>query len=119
MNLQCLHLHLSIFCSFCLQESSDEDGKDFKVVPEAFGSKANVRVSVVSQDSESKDGESEESVDETSKHSDKEKTWKGGRKKRLSEPSSVGNNAEKDLKSDKEKLKAGVMSNSKKVRYYI
>ena len=48
----------AIFFSF--QESSDEDGKNFKDLPEVVGSKANVRVSVVSQESESKDDDSEE-----------------------------------------------------------
>ena len=41
------------------QEASIEEGKNLKNVPEAFGSKANVRVSVVSQESESKDDDSE------------------------------------------------------------
>ena len=41
--------------------SGDEDEKNFKDITEAVGSKVDVRVSVVSQESESKDYDSEES----------------------------------------------------------
>ena len=106
------------------QESSDEDGKNIKDLPVAFGSKANVRVSVVSQESESKEDDSEESANDSGKNSDKEKTEKVGRKKRNSATSnngsvkslSVSKLGAKEVKSDKEKLKAATMSTSKKVK---
>ena len=105
------------------QESSDDDGKNIKDIPVAFGSKANVRVSVVSQESESKEDDSEESANDSGKNSDKEKTEKVGRKKRNSATSnngsikslSVSKLGAKEVKSDKEKLKTATMSTSKKV----
>ena len=69
---------------YIFQESSDEDGKNLKNIPEAFGSKANVRVSVVSQESESTDDDSEESANDSGKNGEKEKSEKEARKKRNS-----------------------------------
>ena len=105
------------------QESSDEDGKNLKDIPEAFGSKANVRVSVVSQESESKEDDSEESANDSGKNSDKEKNEKESRKSRNSAASnngsiksvSVSKLGAKEPKSDKDRIKAATMTTSKKV----
>ena len=83
-----------------------------------------MRVSVVSQESESKDDDSEESANDSGRNGDKEKNEKEVRKKRNSATSNNGSVKSfsviklgvKEIKSDKEKIKAATMSTSKKVR---